>query len=67
MINAHAYNITVRQIEADTQVLFEARVRELPDVVDFGETWEEAYALAVDSIETIAEIMAQITNEADAK
>lgn len=59
MINAHAYNITVRQIEADTQVLFEARVRELPDVVDFGETWEEAYGLAVDSIQTIAEIMAE--------
>ena len=57
MINAHAYNITVRQIGADTQVLFEARVRELPDVVDFGETWEEAYGLAVDSIETIAEVM----------
>ena len=59
MINAHAYNITVRQIEADTQVLFEARVRGLPDVVDFGETWEEAYGLAVDSIETIAEMMAE--------
>lgn len=59
MINAHAYNITVRQIGDDTQVLFEARVRELPDVVDFGETWEEAYGLAVDSIETVAEMMAE--------
>lgn len=58
-MNANAYNITIRQIEVDGQQLFEARVRELPDVVDFGDTWEEAYELAVDTIETTAEIMAE--------
>jgi len=56
-MNAQSYNITIRQIEVDGQELFEARVRELPDVLDFGDTWEEAYELAVDTIETTAEIM----------
>ncbi|WP_376692020.1 toxin-antitoxin system HicB family antitoxin [Wenzhouxiangella sp. EGI_FJ10409] len=58
-MNANAYNITIRQVEVDGQELFEARVRELPDVVDFGDTWEEAYELAVDTIETTAKIMAE--------
>lgn len=58
-MNAHLYNITVRQIEADGEVLFEARVRELPDVMEFGETWSEAYELAVDTIEATAEIMGE--------
>lgn len=58
-MNAHSYNITIRQIEVDGRELFEARVRELPDVVDFGDTWEEAYELAVDTIQTTAEIMAE--------
>ncbi|QKK02911.1 MAG: toxin-antitoxin system HicB family antitoxin [Pseudomonadota bacterium] len=58
-MNAHSYNITIRQIEVDGQELFEARVRELPDVLDFGDTWEEAYELAVDTIQTTAEIMTE--------
>ena len=58
-MNAHSYNITIRQIEVDGQELFEARVRELPDVVDFGGTWEEAYELVVDTIETTAEAMVE--------
>jgi predicted HicB family RNase H-like nuclease len=58
-MNANSYNITIRQIEVDGQELFEARVRELPDVVDFGETWQDAYELALDTIETTAAIMAE--------
>lgn len=58
-MNANSYAITIRQLEVDGQELFEARVRELPDVVDFGQTWAEAYELAVDTIETTAEIMAE--------
>lgn len=58
-MNTHSYNITIRQIEVDRQELFEARVRELPDVVEFGETWQEAYELAADTIETTAKIMAE--------
>lgn len=58
-MNPHAYNITVRQVEIDGALLFEARVRELPDVVDYGDNWEEAYGLAVDTIETTAQVMAE--------
>lgn len=58
-MNPHSYSITVRQIEVDGADLFEARIRELPDAVDYGETYEEAYELAVDTIQTTAEIMAE--------
>jgi predicted HicB family RNase H-like nuclease len=59
-MNAHSYNITIRQVEVDGEELFEARIRELPDVLEFGETWIEAYELALDTIETTAEIMAEL-------
>ncbi len=58
-IDAHAYNITVRRGEFDGEVLFEARVKELPDLAEYADTYEEAYALAVDAIETTAEALAQ--------
>jgi predicted HicB family RNase H-like nuclease len=53
-IDPHAYNISVRRDTFDGEVLFEARVKELPDVAEYGETWQEAYELAVDTIETAA-------------
>ena len=58
-MNPNAYTVNVRQIEVDGKRLFEARVTELPDVVDFGETHEEAYQLAIDTIETTADILAE--------
>jgi predicted HicB family RNase H-like nuclease len=54
-MNAHSYNITVRQVEEDGERLFEARIREFPDVLEFGDTAAEAYELAIDTIETTAE------------
>lgn len=54
MSNAYAYNITVRRAMFDGEMLYEARVRELPDVAEYAESHEEAYALAIDSIETTA-------------
>lgn len=53
-INPHAYNISVRRDTFDGEALFEARVKELPDVAKYGETYQEAYELAVDTIETAA-------------
>jgi predicted RNase H-like HicB family nuclease len=53
-IDPRAYNITVRRDTFDGVVLFEARVKELPDVVEYGETSAEAYDLAIDTIETAA-------------
>lgn len=58
-IDAHAYNITVRRGEFEGEMLFEARIRELPDLVAYADTAEEAYTLAVDAIETTAEAFAE--------
>ena len=52
----HAYNITVRQANFDGETLFEARVAELPDVVEYAESYAEAYELALDSIDATAKI-----------
>ncbi len=35
---------------------FEARVAELPDVVEYADSFDEAYALAIDTVETTAVI-----------
>ena len=58
-IDPHAYNVTVRKIVHEGATLFEARVKELPDVCECGETMTEAYDLAVDTIETAAGMYAE--------
>ncbi len=59
MTNAYAYNITVRRDVFDGEMLFEARVKELPDVAEYGDTYEEAYSLAVETIELAGAMMAE--------
>jgi len=56
-IDPYAYNITVRRAMFEGEVCFEARVKELPNLIEYADTADEAYALAVDGIETTAEIM----------
>ena len=58
-IDPHEYNITVRKIVHERETLFEARVKELPDVCEYSETMAEAYDLAIDTIETAAEMYAE--------
>lgn len=58
-IDACAYNIIVRRNRFDWEPLFEVRVKEFPDLVEYGESFEEVYALAVDAIETTAAIFAE--------
>lgn len=58
MIDASNYNITVRKGFFDGEICYEARVAELPDVAEYADSFEEAYALAIDTIETTAEIFA---------
>lgn len=53
------YGITVRRVTEEGEALFEARVRELPDVAEYADTFEEAYQLAIDTIETTAEALAE--------
>lgn len=59
MIDPHAYGIEVRRRTIDGEVVFEARVRELPDLAEYADTFEEAYALAVDAVETTAKVLAE--------
>ncbi|GBE49102.1 hicB family protein [bacterium BMS3Bbin13] len=59
MIDPHAYNITLRRNEFEGEACFEARVKELPDLAEYGDTFEKAYALAIDAIETTAEVLAE--------
>ncbi len=56
-IDPYAYNITVRRAMFEGEICFEARVKELPDLIEYADSPEEAYALAVDGIETTAEIL----------
>jgi predicted RNase H-like HicB family nuclease len=58
-IDPYAYNIGVRRDTFEGEVLFEARVKELPDLTEYGETYAEAYDLAVDAIATAAAAFAE--------
>ena len=59
LMNPYLYNVTLRQVEFDGEALFEARVKELPDVRDYAASAEEAYDLAIDTIETSAAVFAE--------
>jgi len=50
------YTITVCQGIFEGEECFEALVKELPDVAEYGDSYDEAYELAVDSIQTTVEI-----------
>ncbi|MGF1643242.1 MAG: toxin-antitoxin system HicB family antitoxin [Thiotrichales bacterium] len=58
-MNPHDYSITIRHGVFEGEVCFEARVRELPDLAEYADTFEEAYALAIDAIETTAAVLAE--------
>lgn len=57
-IDPTAYNVIIRKANFEGEVLFEARVKELPDLAEYGESFDEAYDLAIDAIETAAEAFA---------
>ncbi|MDN5923979.1 MAG: type II toxin-antitoxin system HicB family antitoxin [Xanthomonadales bacterium] len=59
MIDPHAYGIEVRRRNIDGDVMFEARIHELPDIAEYADTLEDAYALAVDAILSTADVLAQ--------
>ena len=58
-VDPYAYNITVREIDFDGASHFEVRVKELPDVREYGASYGEAYELAIDTIETAATMFAE--------
>lgn len=51
----HRYTITIKLVTLEEGEYFEAMVAELPDLVEYGETYDQAYSLAVDSIATLNE------------
>ena len=56
-MNAQDYGITIRRVIKEGEDCFEARVRELPDVVEYADTHDEAYELVIDTIETTEEAL----------
>lgn len=57
MIDANLYDISTKLIVGEDESLFEARVRELPDVCEYAETRLEAIDLAIETIEATAEML----------
>lgn len=53
------YIVTLSRGQLEGATVFHAQVRELPDVVEFAETAEAAFALAIDAIRTTAEMFAE--------
>jgi predicted HicB family RNase H-like nuclease len=55
MIDAKKYTISVQFGNFDGNECFEARVREFPEIREYADTFDEAYNLAVDSVEIICQ------------
>jgi predicted HicB family RNase H-like nuclease len=53
MFDPHAYTITVKKVRVDDEEQFRATVAEFPDVEEYADSYQEAYELAVDAIETL--------------
>ena len=60
MIDAKAYTISIHYGEFEDEYCYEARIKELPTITEYADSYEEAYALAIDSIETTAELYAEL-------
>ena len=50
MIDAELYTISVRKESLEDETYYVARIAELPDVEDFGDSFEEARSLAIETI-----------------
>ena len=56
MIDAELYTISVRKESIEGEIFYVARVTELPDVEEFGDSFLEARELAIETIETSYEL-----------
>ncbi len=59
MNDARNYSISIRFGSFDGEDCFEARVRELPDVVEYADSYTDAYELALDTIATTAKMYSE--------
>lgn len=62
-IDPYAYTITIQKVEVDGESVFEATIAELPDAADYADSFNEAYALAIQTIEGAAELFAESGRE----
>ena len=58
-VDAEFYNVTIRKTVIDSIDHYEARIMELPDIVEYAPTPLQAYDLALDSIRTTAAYFAE--------
>lgn len=59
MSKAENYSVVVRYVVLDGEAVYEARVKEFPDLREYADSPEEAYALAIDAVNTVASIYAE--------
>ncbi|MFZ1640133.1 MAG: toxin-antitoxin system HicB family antitoxin [Candidatus Contendobacter sp.] len=59
MMDPFRYHIMVSKVCLDGTEYFEASVKELPDVREYGDTYQEAFDLAIDTISTAAAMYAE--------
>lgn len=57
--NPKLYGISVSQEHIEGNLYYVARVEELPDVTEFGDTHEEAYELVLDTLKTAYEMFGE--------
>lgn len=59
MMDPRAYSIEIRYGNYEGEACFQARVLELPDLYEYADSYDEAYGLAIESIEMTAEALAE--------
>ena len=59
MLQPSDYTISIKRGHFEGELCYEARIKELPDVAEYADSHTEAYDLAIDTIETTAEIFKQ--------
>lgn len=57
MTNTSSFTITVRKGRFGGELCYRAIIAELPHVAEFADSFEKAYALAVDTIDVTAEFL----------
>ena len=55
VVDARAYNISIRGVELEDEDVYEARVAELPDLCLYGEDPVQLYFMAIEAVELAAE------------
>lgn len=59
-IDASLYKISIQKGVYGEVDGFEATVEGFPDLYDYGDTWQEAYEIIIDSIETLEPIFKEM-------